>query len=63
MAAPNWVIILLPSPHYLILHKLNLGNLDPPPSPCFATTQESVESPRELNCPSSPLYKDSPSAS
>ena len=33
MAAPNWVIILLPSPHYLILHKLNLGNLDPPPSP------------------------------
>ena len=58
MAAPNWVIILLPSPHYLILHKLNLGNLDP-----FATTQESVERPRELNCPSSPLYKDSPSAS
>ena len=33
MAAPNWVIILLPRPHYLILHKLNLGNLDPPPSP------------------------------
>jgi hypothetical protein len=55
MAAPNWVIILLLAP-YLILHKLNLGTP-------LATTQESVECPRELNCLSSLLYKDSPPAS
>ena len=54
MAAPNWVIILLPAP-YLILHKLNLGGGKAP-------TQESVECPREIIWLIILIYKDSPPA-